>query len=215
MIGALSHGETKRNDQQVAAAQFNRAPAPIRKGSFKTHSFRKVTFCVCVHAVSMHFKVYRSVVFFRANAYPCVDYSSGFILELHVGASPWGLAGKWSLSRSFRSTVDSDGLGRALSPEGIPGHDQKRPSAASSEANSGPGHFHSAVKDTPTRFAAYLRPWWLCGPQGLLASGTLHLCRVAFILVLQPLTPLAFLSHIHASPHWMGQRTGFPYSHYL
>lgn len=111
--------------------------------------------------------------------------------------------------------MGSYGPGGALSPAGIPGYDQKGSSAASYKANCGSGHFHSAIKDTPARPAACLRPWWLCGPQGLLAFGPLHLPGAAFILVLQPTTALAFLPHIHTSPLRVGQRTGLPRSHYL
>lgn len=152
----------------------------------------------------LQFRPHGWLVFVRPNTYPGVDYSSGFILELHVGPSPWGLAGKWSLSRGCRGAVGSYGPGGALSQTGIPGHDHKRSSATSSKANSGSGNFHSAVKDTPAWPEACLRPWWLCGPQGLLATGLLHLPGAAFILVLQPTTPLAFLPHIHTGPHRVG-----------
>lgn len=97
--------------------------------------------------------------------------------------------------------MGSHGPGGALSPAGIPSHDQKGPSAASYKAYSGSGHFHFAFKDTSARPEACLRPWWLCGPQGLLAVGPLHLPGAAFILVLQPPSPLAFLPHTHPRPH--------------
>lgn len=111
--------------------------------------------------------------------------------------------------------MGSYGPGGALSPAGIPGYAQKGSSAASYKANSGSGHFHSAIKDTPSRPEACLRPWWLCGPQGLLASSPLHLRGAAYILVLQPITALALFPHIHTNPHRVGQRTGLPHGHYL
>lgn len=36
MIGALSDRETRRDDQQVAAARFIRAPVPLGGDNFKT-----------------------------------------------------------------------------------------------------------------------------------------------------------------------------------
>lgn len=80
MIGALSDPESRRDDQQVAAAEGVR-------DDFKTQILRQ-GLLLRVHAAYLQLKPHGSLIFVRSNTYPGVDYSSGFILELHVGPSP-------------------------------------------------------------------------------------------------------------------------------
>ena len=87
MIGALSDPETRTDDQQVAYAELIRAP-PGEEGQLQNTLNSLWVLVGTTSAYSIFTIKTEWTISIHSNTYPGVDYSSGFILELHVGPSP-------------------------------------------------------------------------------------------------------------------------------